>query len=110
MSDNVEAGEEDVESGDMVDDEEDIVWVEDKVVQEVHEEVSRAEFENCGLRVGVWGGEGVVWLVVESMDGHESGWGAVSQGCEAASGEGAEFGFPAVCDEQVGEKVDEEEC
>lgn len=34
----------------------------------------------------------------------------MSQGCEAASGEGAEFGFPAVCDEQVGEKVDEEEC
>lgn len=68
---------EDVEGGHVVDYEEDIRGDEEEVVEGVCDEVGYAVVEDCVLEVGVGGGKGGGWVVMEREGGEKEGWGAM---------------------------------
>lgn len=78
VADGVTAGGEDVEGGEVVEDEDDVVGEEEEVVEEVEGEVGDAELEHGVLGVGVGGGEGGGFVAAEDcVGGHGGSRGAV---------------------------------
>ncbi|OWM89735.1 hypothetical protein CDL15_Pgr024483 [Punica granatum] len=78
----------------MVDDEERVMGEEDEVVEEVYQEVGRAEFQDRALGRGVGRGKATRRLGIDCTYGQEGGGGPMGQGDEAAGGEGASPGAP----------------
>ena len=105
VGDQVPAGHEDEESGQVMSNEEQVAGVKDEVVDEVHGEVGDAVIEGGVLGIGVGGGEAAAGIGEDGERGKEDGGGAVEKRDEATGGFGAELGGPAAEDGEVGGEV-----
>lgn len=94
----------------MVDDEERVMGEEDEVVEEVYQEVGRAELQDRALGGGVGRGEAARRLCENRTHCQECGGGPMGQGGEATRGEGAGSGAPVAEEKEVGKEVDQKEC
>lgn len=106
VRDHVTARDDDEERGRVVSDEEDVVWEENDVVQQIRYEVGGAVVEDGFLERGIGGREADVAFRENCGRAENGGRGAVEEGNQAAREFGSALGATVTENDEVADQVD----
>lgn len=107
MKNQVAAGDEHEEGGQVVANEEDVAGEEDEVVTEVHQEVRNAVIEDQILKLRVDRSEPTLRIGEEGVGSEENGGSAMEEGNEATGSFLSDLGAPVPENDEVTHEVDD---